>query len=186
MSIVGGLKKLVLKKMCLVSCLFAYALGVPSVHAVSQSLHTIEFRVGTPDLKKIQNARIMVIAPDGNVVATGFTNSSGVWTASLPNHPQDPRFEAVRKIGIATAIVLANGYNEEVVIDVPVDVRAIQPVILRPIQSSKRNEPHVSIGNLHRLDIMRMVDVYARKFNLKRQPPISGERGESPWSPDVK
>ncbi|QSO47199.1 hypothetical protein [Alicyclobacillus mengziensis] len=173
------------KSLCIAGCLFVGVLNVPSVHADARDLSTIEFRVGTPNLKRVQHARIMVIAPDGNVVASGFTDPSGIWTAYLPNHPQDPRFKAVRKLGIATAIVLANGYNEEVVVDVPVDAHAVQPVILKPIQLGKRNEPHVSLGNLHHHDIQRMVDAYAQKFHLKKQPPISSERGDSPWSPDA-
>lgn len=146
------------------------------------STGTVEFRVAAPDLKRISKARVIVIDKNGKVVSSGVTDSRGTWLATL--RPElDQRFKQVRPMGTVTALVLAHGYNEEVEFEVPVFPGSIQPVMMIPIAPNRRNEPQADLGNLHRHDIMRMIDAYAREQGLTRQPSVAGEKGYAPWSP---
>ena len=145
----------------------------------------IEFRVSSPDLKKINGARVLVISDKGTIMANGLTNSEGIWNSKL-QVTQDPRFSNIREMGTVTAILFAQGYNEEVVFEVPVYPNSIQPVSMVPIQPGKRNEPVKWLGNLHRHDIGRMVDRYANETGLAKQPGVSGTFGNAAWSPSIK
>lgn len=144
----------------------------------------IEFRVGSPQSKRISGARIIVINPKGEILASGLTDQSGVWKASLPFEP-DARYEKVSPRGIVTAIVVANGYNEQAVFEVPVTRDSVQPVVLNTASSNKRNEPTASLGYLHHHDLAAFINKYATKYGLNRQSPIAGEKDYAPWGPDM-
>lgn len=163
-------------------------LGTLPVHADGKEIKneiknaSVEFRVSSPNLKSINGARIIVIGDNGDIMANGTTNTSGIWSTTL-RVKQDPRFSNVRQMGTVTAIVVADGYNEEAVFEVPVFPGSIQPVTMAPIQPNHRNEPIKDLGNLHRHDLTRMIDQYAKELGLSKQTAIQGEQGYSSWSP---
>ncbi|MFX4301086.1 hypothetical protein ACOJUR_02230 [Alicyclobacillus tolerans] len=145
----------------------------------------MEFRVASgKDFKRIAGARIILVQSNGSVLTSGQTNTSGVWRADVPLQ-QDPRFAGVEKLGIVTAIAVANGFNEEVVFEVPVKQDMVQPIILNPIRGGRRNEPVAVLGNLHRNALAKLVSRYATQLGLKRQT-IPTEFDVPPWSPNQK
>lgn len=147
-----------------------------------QTFTLVRFRVASYTGQRLRGARVIVIDPDGDVITTGLTDASGEYIAPVPERV-DGRFASVRRMGTVTAIVLADGYNEQVVFVIPVLANAVQPVLLNPVQSGARNEPHATLGNLHRQDIQILVNTYASKLGLKRQTPIAREHGYAPWGP---
>ena len=153
-----------------------------AVYAQQHHTEQIEFRVAAANLQNIRDARVIVIDDRGNVLGSGLTNGAGIWSIALPLHV-DPRFAEARSIGTVTAIAIANGYNEQAVFEVPVSSHSVQPIILYPISSEHRNEPTISLGNIHRHDVIGMINHYAKKLNLKRQPSVANEVDYAPWSP---
>jgi len=154
-----------------------------NVDAAANRTVPIEFRVATPDAKTVDGARVIVVEQGGKVLASGVTDKSGIWIASIPIE-QDLRFQDIREMGTVTAIAAANGYNEQVVFEVPVVQDGVQPIILNPVQPNKRNEPTVALGNLHRHDVMQFINRYAKALGLQKQSPIPGEKGYAPWNAD--
>ena len=160
---------------------FAPTKDTPAPQTVAQSVQTtIEFRAANPGLKRVTGARIVVIDRSGAILATGLTDSAGLWTAKISTAP-DPRFVRSGNLGTVTALVTATGYNEALLFDVPAVQGQVQPVILTPIQQGQRNEPTLALGNIHRLYYMRLIDDYAQRAKLVRQPVIKGEQGYAPW-----
>ncbi|MCL6442578.1 MAG: hypothetical protein K6T83_03805 [Alicyclobacillus sp.] len=144
---------------------------------------TVRFRVvSADDFRVLPGARVIVVGGDGRIIASGLTNKDGIWSPSL-TVPLNPRF---KDLGIVTAIGIANGHNENVVFEVPVKQGTVQPIALYPIQPRLRNEASASLGQLHHLDVIEIVNRYAQMLGLSKQPGIPGELGYSPWSPDVK
>ncbi|QSO48836.1 hypothetical protein [Alicyclobacillus mengziensis] len=144
---------------------------------------TVKFRVvSAEDFRGLSGARVIVVASDGHVVKTGLTDSQGIWSVSL-TVPSDPRFN---NMGVVTAVCVANGHNENVVFEVPVKQGTVQPITLYPIKPRLRNEAHASLGQLHHLDVIEIVNKYAREIGLTKQPAIAGELGYSPWGPVLK
>ena len=164
---------------------FGLLLQPPAVFAQQHGPEQIEFRVSAANLQQIRDARIIVIDDRGNILGSGLTNGAGIWTVSVPLHP-DPRFPEARDIDTVTAIAIAKGYNEQAVFEVPVSSHAVQPIILYPISAEHRNEPTVSLGNIHRHDVIGMINHYAKKLNLRRQPSVANEVDYAPWSPYQK
>ncbi|PWI57793.1 hypothetical protein [Sulfoacidibacillus thermotolerans] len=146
---------------------------------------TVEFRVANVQMKKIEGARVTVVDNRGKIIETGLTNREGVWDARIAT-PTDRRFAPVRKMGTVTALLFADGYNETIVFDVPVEQGQIQPVTLNPIVPNQRNEPHAELGAIHRLTIIGLINHYAEMQKLKKQPPIPGELNYAPWSPRTR
>ncbi|MHB1627951.1 MAG: hypothetical protein ACYCVB_06195 [Bacilli bacterium] len=148
---------------------------------------TVEFRVADPGLKPIPGARVAIVGQSGEVLGTGLTNSVGMWKAKITVKP-DPRFVSSGKLGTVAALVTAAGYNEMLLFEVPVDQGQVQvqPVILNPIQTGQRNEPVAALGNIHRHAYMRLIDDYAQRIKLVRQPAIKGEQGYAPWDSNIR
>lgn len=165
--------------------LIGFSIYAPAVQAQTAGTTKVEFRLASPDLKKISGGRIIVIDDTGKVVSTGLTDSQGTWQATVPVE-EDPRFKSVRTMGTVTALALAQGYNEEAVFEVPVFAGSVQPIMMIPLSTGRRNEPGYTLGNLHRQDVIRMIDAYAKELDLTKQPPIPGEQGYAPWGSDVK
>lgn len=151
--------------------------------SVTQKNGDIEFRVGSSTSRVISGARVIVINHDGNIIGSGLTNSSGVWQASVPYYNASWNEHFAMK-GIVNAIVIANGYNEQAVFVVPITEHTIQPVILQPVVSNRRNEPSESIGDIHHQDLQKYIARYAGQLGLKKQSPIVGDLGYAPWSPE--
>lgn len=143
---------------------------------------TVEFRVASVQQQNIVDAEIIVIDENGDILARGRTDAMGKWLCSVP-WKVDPRFDDVRPVRTVTAIVVATGYNEHVLFEVPVRPHAVQPVLMTPVGANRRNEPTYGLGNLHRTEIQKMVDSYAKQSGLKRQQPVPGEEGYAPWGP---
>ncbi|QQE79259.1 hypothetical protein [Alicyclobacillus sp. SO9] len=158
---------------------------VPVTYAKLKSAQseTITFHVISTGQKDISGARVSCINPDGKVLQSGLTNQHGDWTANL-QLKQDPRFNKAEKMGTITAMAVAKGYNESVVFDVPVIKQGQQPITMKKLGPNSENQPSYSIGNIHRLDIMRMVDRYANQLHLQRQSPVPGDYGYAPWGPN--
>jgi hypothetical protein len=151
--------------------------------STNQQKGHIEFRVGSPKSTTIAGARVIVISHEGKIVDSGLTNARGVWNASVPFHEMkwNQGFDAK---GVVNAVVLANGYNEQAVFVVPNSQNTVQTVVLQPIVPNSRNEPSQSLGDFFRHDLKMYVDYYAKELKLKKQPPIPGDPGYAPWSPE--
>ncbi|GMA56459.1 hypothetical protein C7445_101194 [Alicyclobacillus sacchari] len=162
---------------CLLAPTGASALVVDSGHKGD-----IEFRVGSSTSTVVANARVIVINHEGSIVATGLTNAQGTWDAKVPMYKADwnKKFEAK---GVVSAIVVADGFNEQAVYIIPITEHTVQPVILQPIQANRRNAPSTSLGNFSTHDLKRYIDRYASELKLKRQAPIPGDPEYAPWSP---
>ena len=144
---------------------------------------TVQFRiVSAVDFKPLSNARVIVVGQNGRLLGTGLTNNEGTWSTRL-TVPLDPRF---KDIGVVTAICVANGHNENVVFEVPVKQGTIQPVTLYPIKPKLRNEASATLGQLHHLDVIDIVNKYAQQVGLTRQRAVAGELGYAPWGPTVR
>lgn len=144
---------------------------------------TVQFRVvSAADFKALSGARVIVVAQDGHLLKTGLTNAEGTWSTPI-TVPVDPRF---KDIGIVTAICVANDHNENVVFEVPVKQGTVQPITLYPIRPKLRNEASASLGQLHHLDVIDIVNKYAQELGLTRQPALTGEQGYAPWGPTLK
>lgn len=143
----------------------------------------IEFRVGSTKTTVISGARVIVINHEGKIIATGLTDSMGVWNAFVPLYKVEWNEHFTTK-GVVTAIVIANGYNEQIVFVVPITEHTIQPVVLQPIVPNGRNLPSRALGNIHSEDLRRFIERYAEMMKLKRQAPVPGDPGYAPWSPE--
>ncbi|MBX6351697.1 MAG: hypothetical protein IRZ10_00060 [Thermoflavifilum sp.] len=140
----------------------------------------VSFRVFSgKDWTPVRDAEVVVIGRDGQVLTRGRTDAQGTWRTSL-TAPLDPRLP---RMGAVTALVVARGYNETVIFDVPVKPDTVQPVTLWPIVPGLRNEPTAVLGNIHRLDVIELVNRYARQLGWVKQAPIPGEQGYAPWGP---
>ncbi|MCY0894360.1 MAG: hypothetical protein OWR52_12790 [Acidibacillus sp.] len=142
---------------------------------------TVEFRVSNVQMKRVDGARVLIIDDRGKLIQSGLTNREGVYDARIAT-PLDRRFVPVKKMGTVTAILFADGYNESIVFDVPVQSGQVQPVMLNPIVQNQRNEPTIMLGNIHRHTYIGLVSYYAELQKLKKQPPIPGEQNYAPWS----
>ena len=166
-----------------VASFFAYLQPIHGFAQQCTATATVRFRVvSAEDFKVLPGARVIVVGDDGRIIISGLTNTEGTWSPSL-TVPLDPRF---KDIGIVTAIGIANGHNENVVFGVPVKQGTVQPITLYPIQPRLRNEASASLGQLHHLDVIEIVNRYAQMLGLSKQTAIVGEFGYSPWSPVLK
>ncbi|KYP79313.1 carboxypeptidase-like regulatory domain-containing protein [Ferroacidibacillus organovorans] len=145
----------------------------------------IEFRVGSPKTTVIAGARVIVINPDGKILTTGLTDSTGTFRANVPFYITEWN-ENLKTKGIVTAIAVATGFNGQVVFIVPITNHTVQPIILQPITPNARNFPSASLGNIHQQDLRGFVAHYAEELKLKQQPAIPGDPGYLPWSPEQK
>jgi hypothetical protein len=144
---------------------------------------------GTPEkplsdesFKPIPNARLIVIDRNGLIVANGLTDSNGEWSVKI-NTSIDPRFPS-KKMSVVTVITVADGFNEDIRFDVPVnehgDGFGKVSVFLRPIKPDARNEPTFD-GDFHRFTVFDMLDYYAKQIGLVKQKQIQGV-DNMPWS----
>jgi len=161
-----------------------YAASV-SEQGVTRKQGEIEFRVGSSKSTVISGARVIVILHDGKVVSSGLTDKSGTWTTKVPFYPVEWNEHFTTK-GIVNAIVVADGYNEQVVFVIPVTSHTVQPVVLEPVKPNARNLPSASLGNIHQHNLRQFVARYAQVMGLTKQTPIPGDFGYAPWSPVQK
>jgi hypothetical protein len=138
--------------------------------------------------KPINNARIIVINPLGEIIGSELTNSKGI--AKIPvSVSTDPRFP-MKNMGVVSIIAVANGYNEHINFSVPIneynDNTASVYIPLWKIDPTRRNEPHYIHGRFHRFTVFQMLDYYAEKFGLKRQEITVDIGKEPPWSNELK
>ncbi len=136
----------------------------------------------------ISNARIIVINSVGAIIGTELTNSKG--EAKIPvTVPKDPKFPKLN-MGEVTVITVANGYNENINFNVPInefnDNTARVTVPLWNIDPNRRNEPQFFNGNFHRFTVFGMLDYYAEKIGLKSQELNVDIGKETPWSSELK
>ncbi|EPZ42302.1 hypothetical protein [Alicyclobacillus acidoterrestris] len=168
----------------LISLSVAPVWHVPQAYAQTQTVSaTVTFRVvSAVDYRGLNGARVIVVDSGGRVIQSGLTDANGVWSVPL-TVKADPRFE---DLGVVTAICVANGHNENVAFEVPVRQGTVQPITLYPVKPKLRNEASASLGQLHHLDVIAIVNKYAAQVGLTRQPGLTGESGYAPWSPNLK
>ncbi|MGG1552246.1 hypothetical protein [Paenibacillus ferrarius] len=139
----------------------------------------------------ITGARVIAIDAEGAILAQGLTDRQGEWQADIAV-PRDLRF-AKKNMGMVTLITVADGYNENVTFDVPVnqfDDGVVSAVVtLRPIRADERNEPSFN-AQLHRFTVFEMLDDYANRVGLVKQKPSASSGGlrepEMPWSAEIR
>ncbi|NOU90569.1 hypothetical protein GC102_33260 [Paenibacillus sp. LMG 31460] len=135
------------------------------------------------------DARLIVIDRNGNIAANGLTDSKGEWSFKI-NTPIDPRFPS-KKMGVVTVITVADGLNEFIKFDAPVNEHGLgrASVTLRPIRPAARNEPSFDAA-FHRFTVFGMLDYYANNVGLAKQNQIKGAEGFGkvvmPWSAKLK
>ncbi|MGD8189584.1 hypothetical protein ACQCN2_06215 [Brevibacillus ginsengisoli] len=146
----------------------------------------VEFRViGAQENQigaMVPNARILIVDNKGNLLRSGLTNKDGIWRVLITTEI-DPRFTMVEKMSTVTAITIANGFNEAIIFDVPVKSDAVQVIVLSPLKRNSRNEPTYSLGMLHRLTVIPLIDTYAKQAGLIRVNSIEGDPDSPHWSP---
>lgn len=163
----------------------AHAVAAADQDTAAGKQGDIEFRVGSPRTTVIGGARVIVLRHDGKIISSGLTDSSGTWNAKVPFYQVEWN-EHFSTQGVVNAIVIANGYNEQVVFVIPITAHTIQPVILQPVVLNGRNMPSASLGNIHQHNLRHFVARYAEKVGLKRQAPVPGDFDYAPWGPDMK
>jgi len=137
--------------------------------------------------KPIRNARIIVINSLGEIIGTELTNTDG--EATIPVTVQKDRMFPMKNMGEVTVIAVANGYNEQINFNVPINEfndntgRVFVP--LSNIDPKKRNEPQFINGSFHRLTVFEMLDYYGEKLGLKRQNIKEDSISPAPWGPDL-
>ncbi|MGZ4113210.1 MAG: carboxypeptidase-like regulatory domain-containing protein [Tumebacillaceae bacterium] len=177
----------------LVWCMVIFLIlpSITSAHVIGNSkitaVTTIRVDRGTPKGGvPIKGARVIVIDSEGVVQGTGLTNEEGKWSAKL-TVPRDLRFPT-KQMGTVTVIAVADGFNECIKFDVSLneyeDGIGHGFVVLKEIDPKYRNEP-VFEASYHRFTVFEMLDYYAKKVGLVRQPNINGNE-EGPWSPHLK
>lgn len=133
----------------------------------------------------IKNARFIVIDRNGKIVATGLSDSKGQWNVPLVIE-RDPRFPT-KQMGTITLITIANGFNENLIFNVPVneleDGKGRATVSLRPVESNRRNEPTFLNATIHRFTMFDTLDYYAKMLGLKRQ--LQLDPNSLQWSPEI-
>ncbi|QUW23578.1 carboxypeptidase regulatory-like domain-containing protein [Sporosarcina sp. Marseille-Q4063] len=155
-----------------------------TVSALLTAKVTTSEEQGTP----ISNARIIVVNPLGEIIATELTNSEG--QVNIPVVVQrDPRFP-MKNMGEVTVIAVADGYNEYINFSVPInefnDNTGKVFIPLWNIDPARRNEPQFLNGSFHRFTVFEMLDYYAEKIGLKRQDIKVDIGKEPPWSSGFK
>lgn len=136
----------------------------------------------------IKNARIILIDDNtGVIMQSGLTDEKGIWKTTVSVN-RDPRFKN-RKIGTITVITVADGYNETINFNVPVNEYKNtinhKTIIMNPIVAERRNEPSYKNGEFHRFTVFDMLDYYAEIHGLKKQPE-NQNYGMHHWSPSLK
>jgi hypothetical protein len=142
-------------------------------------------------VKPIPHARLIVIDSNGFIAANGLTNKKGEWSVKI-NTPIDPRFQ-IKKMGVVTVITVADGFNEFIKFNVPVnengDGEGTALITLRRIRPDVRNEPSFDAA-FHRFTVFGMLDYYANQIGLAKQEQIKGADGfgevDMPWSAKLK
>jgi hypothetical protein len=134
----------------------------------------------------IENARFIVIDRNGEIVATGLSDSKGEWIVPITVE-RDPRFPT-KNMGTITLITVANGFNEHLMFNVPVNEHrngeGRAAVGMRQVEPNKRNEPiFLNAAYIHRFTIFETLDYYAAKLGLKRQPQIDSHSLQ--WGPET-
>jgi hypothetical protein len=138
--------------------------------------------------KPIRYARVIVINSLGEIIGSGLTNSKGIAEISV-TVSRDPRFPR-KKMGVVSIIAVANGYNEHINFNVPIneykDYTGSVNIALWKIDATRRNEPHYIHASFHRFTVFQMLDYYAEMFGLKRQEITVDIGKEPPWSNELK
>ncbi|PGS53925.1 hypothetical protein [Bacillus sp. AFS041924] len=136
----------------------------------------------------IKGARIIVINSFGKVLGTTLTNSNGIAKIKVTVN-KDHRFQK-KQMGEVTVITVANGYNEQIDFNVPInefnDNSAKESVALWIVDPKRRNEPRFTNGSFHRLTVFEMLDYYAKQVGLTKQNITMDAKVEPPWGPDFK
>ncbi len=120
----------------------------------------------------LKDAQIMVIGRNGEVVGVFKTDNKGEVEKELSvevDKKYGPNLEdSLGPRGTVTVIARKEGYRDTVQFEVPVSKgSAAQPIAMEPIVEGERNEPMVELGNNHHLEILSLVDRYAKYFKTK-------------------
>lgn len=135
----------------------------------------------------LKQARIIVIDDvNGEIIKSGFTDNNGLWKTDIIVN-KDSRFKN-KELGTVTTITIADGFNETIHFNVPVNefgtFTSGDIILLHAINPKGRNEPHYDGTRFHRFTVFEMLDDYAERMGLTRQPPFNIET--PPWSPRIK
>lgn len=88
-----------------------------------------------------------------------------------------------------TTITVADGFNETIHFNVSVNefgtLQSSDLIILHAINPSGRNELYFEGARFHRLTVFEMLDYYAKKIGLVRQPFFNNYE-TPPWSSKFK
>lgn len=167
------MKKVLSNIMCLfiVITVCSFSDGKIVVHSKSEENITtvtnhVSFIVMDSNGHPISNAKIIIVNMIGDVIAAETSDKSGQARKKLIV-PVDKRYywidpNKMEPRGTVTAIVFKEGYREQVVFEVPVSsAGSLQQINLFPIIAGQRNEPDVSFGDSHHLEILSLVDKYS-------------------------
>lgn len=107
----------------------------------------------------IKNARIILINDiNGNIIKTGITDKNGTWKTKITVN-RDLKFKD-RKMGTITTIAVANGYNETIHFNVPVNelgehFTSRERIILIPLNKNIEMNLHLRIQEFIDLQFLK-------------------------------
>lgn len=115
----------------------------------------------------IEGVTLMILGYDGNVIDTIMTDKRGE-IKKVIKVDQDKRYpnaenKGYSSRGTVTVIAFKDGYKESVLFEVAVsDGTTVQNIIMDPLINGERNEPKVLLGYNHHLEVLSLVDKYAK------------------------
>ena len=136
----------------------------------------------------LSDAQVIVIDNiSGEIITSGFSDNKGIWKTDVTVN-KDPKF-INKELGTVTTITVADGFNETIHFNVSVNefgtLQSSDLIILHAINPSGRNEPHFEGARFHRFTVFEMLDYYAKKIGLVRQPFFNNYE-TPPWSSKFK
>ncbi len=127
----------------------------------------ILFRTTNSKDQGIEGVTLMILGYDGNVIDTIITDKRGE-IRKVIKVDRDKRYpntenEGYSSRGTVTVIAFKDGYKETVLFEAAIsDGTIVQNIIMEPLINGQRNEPMVSLGYNHHLEIVSLVDKYAK------------------------
>jgi hypothetical protein len=127
----------------------------------------ILFKTTDIENQAIEGVTLIVLGYDGNIIDTIITDKNGE-IKKVIKVDRDKRYpntgdEGYSSRGTVTVIAFKDGYKESILFEAAIsDGTTVQNIIMEPLIDGQRNEPVVSLGYNHHLEVLSLVDKYAK------------------------